>query len=244
MKLNKLAAALTLSVLLAIPISANAQFFNRGINGFFAARPFTFFGPGMQPVFAQPMTGFGGLNGSFNPFAGMIGQGPLGFNPNFTGSLGASFNGLGPLATNFNSGIFPNGGVGTAFTQSAAAGFEPGLGSGTALNPGFDPRFANQGAFLNGQVFGNPNVALNQGALNPFFDPNGGFINPALQFQAQAPIGTDINGNVQAGIPLNGNFTGASNVLAQGINGIITGPTAVVALRVRPSSAPRTTERA
>jgi hypothetical protein len=174
-----------------------------------------FRGPGFQPIFAQPM---GGLGFSPNPYANMIGASPLTMSPFAPGPLGVNFGGIGPLATDFNSGIFPNGGVGLGFSNGAFPGV------GTAINPGFDPRFGNQGAILNGQIPGNFNASIsNQSALNPFISPNGGFVNPNTgMFEPFANGASNFNGQV-----VNGNFP-QGTVFDSGTGTLITPGGAVV----------------
>ena len=147
MKTNRLLATIGLAAALGAPIAAEAQF-NGRFNGFFAAQPFVFRTMGFRPVFTSP---FG------NPYANLIGLSPLAVNPAFTGHLGASFGGFGPIPNTFTSGIFPSGGVGLGFSNAAFPG------AGTAMNPGFDPRFGNQ-------------FAANANGFNPAFP--GAFVTP------------------------------------------------------------------
>lgn len=163
-----------LAALLGAPTAAGAQF--AFPNGYFSARPFAFRTFGVRPVLAQPF-GFGGFFASPSGF--FVGSDPFTVNQ---GPLGGLINGQGPIATGFNSSIFPGGVI-----------FP---GPGTALNPGFDPRFGNQALIMSGQVPANMTATFgNQAALNPFFSPNGGFIPPSADMVG-AP------GFVQTGTPV------------------------------------------
>ena len=198
MKIYKLSSVLGLGLALSAPISANAQFINPGFNpagGFFAARPFTFRTFGNNFFVTQPI----GFNPNFvtgNPFANMIGRGPLFVNPNSPGVLGG-FNGSGVLATGFNSGAFPG-----------------------ALSPGL----INSGAVLGGFVPVSPNPRLtNQTILNPFIDPSGGFFNPTLQGNGTVVTGGGLSPIVTGSVVVPDPFFGTT-IINRGV-GAATGPT-------------------
>ena len=193
MKLKRLLTTIGLSAALGAPVAANAQFFfNNPAGGFFTARPFVFTGPMGRPVISPPIGGvFGGSGFVMNPYARQIGAGPI--------------------PTGFNSGFFPNGGVGLGFTN---AGFP---GAGTAMNPGFDPRFGSQAAIMNGMISANSLSRFNNNAmLNPFFDPSGGFFNPSAQTGAVNPFAVGAPGmGFNPGVVSNNGF--GSTVLNAGI---------------------------
>ncbi len=129
---------------------------------------------GFRPVAMSP---FG------SPYANLIGSSQLTVNPAFTGHLGSTFGGFGPIPTGFNNGFLPNGG-GPAFGSSAFPGAGMGLNPFMAPTSGFFDPSVNANGTLNPFAAGN-GVSNVNGGFNPAF--SGAFVTPA---GAVIPSGT------------------------------------------------------